>query len=474
MNSTVNFILESGISLSLLATIYVIFLRKETFFRLNRLFLLGSLLFSVVLPFLKFRVYEPQPVMLSEITVTPYRNVLESVTIYGQDLSVTVEQAVLSTTLLIWIYLAGVAFFLGRFLFRVAQIVVVILKNQVQKHDRFNLVILEKECSPFSFMNYVFVSRPLQNSEGYDRMMAHEMEHIKQGHSLDVLILELLTAFQWFNPFMWMLRRAIRENHEFLADQAVLGSGVKRGYYKKLLLNQFAGGQLVLTNNFNYSLIKNRIKMMSKMKSSKIANVKIILGVFTALALIVFFACEQKETMELEEPIVDENVVTIKSTLLEDGRMKIEGTAENMEEFTKRYSDVNSFKIETDSLGNVFLVQKEEETPKSLDTDADVFFIVEEMPEFPGGEMALRKYIANNIEYPKVAQDNGIQGKVYVTFVVSKDGSVANARIARGVDPALDKEALRVVNSLPKWMPGKQRGENVNVSYTVPINFALQ
>lgn len=473
MNSTVNFILESGISLSLLATIYVIFLRKETFFRLNRLFLLGSLVFSVVLPFLKFRVYEPQPVMLSEITVTPYRNVLESVTVYGQDLTITVEQAVLSTTLLIWIYLAGVAFFLGRFLFRVAQIAFVILKNPVQKHDRFKLVILEKECSPFSFMNYVFVSRPLQNSKGYDRMMAHEMEHIKQGHSLDVLILELLTAFQWFNPFMWMLRRAIRENHEFLADQAVLSSGVNRGYYKKLLLNQFAGGQLVLTNNFNYSLIKNRIKMMSKIKSSKMANVKIILGVFTALALIVFFACEQKETMEPEEQI-DEEIITIKSTLLDDGRMKIEGTAEDMEEFTKRYSDVNSFKIETDSVGNIFLVQKKEEVPRTLDKEENVFFIVEDMPEFPGGEMALRKYIANNIKYPQAAQDNGIQGKVYVTFVVSKDGSIANAKIARGVDPALDREALRVVNSLPKWEPGKQRGENVNVSYTVPINFALE
>lgn len=473
MNSTVNFILESGISLSLLATIYVIFLRKETFFRLNRLFLLGSLVFSVVLPFLKFRVYEPQPVMLSEITVTPYRNVLESVTVYGQDLTITVEQAVLSTTLLIWIYLAGVAFFLGRFLFRVAQIAFVILKNPVQKHDRFKLVILEKECSPFSFMNYVFVSRPLQNSKGYDRMMAHEMEHIKQGHSLDVLILELLTAFQWFNPFMWMLRRAIRENHEFLADQAVLSSGVNRGYYKKLLLNQFAGGQLVLTNNFNYSLIKNRIKMMSKIKSSKMANVKIILGVFTALALIVFFACEQKETMEPEEQI-DEEIITIKSTLLDDGRMKIEGTAEDMEEFTKRYSDVNSFIIETDSVENIFLVQKKEEVPRTLDKEENVFFIVEDMPEFPGGEMALRKYIANNIKYPQAAQDNGIQGKVYVTFVVSKDGSIANAKIARGVDPALDREALRVVNSLPKWEPGKQRGENVNVSYTVPINFALE
>jgi len=111
--------------------------------------------------------------------------------------------------------------------------------------------------------------------------------------------------------------------------------------------------------------------------------------------------------------------------------------------------------------------EEEEET-------AEVFFIVEDMPEFPGGEAALRAYIANSIKYPVIAQENGIQGKVYVTFVVGKDGSVSNATIARGVDPSIDKEALRVVNSLPKWKPGKQRGKAVNVSYTVPINFVLQ
>ncbi|RIJ50148.1 energy transducer TonB [Maribellus luteus] len=106
--------------------------------------------------------------------------------------------------------------------------------------------------------------------------------------------------------------------------------------------------------------------------------------------------------------------------------------------------------------------------------EAQVFLIVEDMPEFPGGDLALRKYIANAIKYPVIAQENGIQGKVYVTFVVGKDGKVTNASIARGVDPSLDKEALRVVNSLPTWKPGKQRGKPVNVSYTVPINFVLQ
>lgn len=116
------------------------------------------------------------------------------------------------------------------------------------------------------------------------------------------------------------------------------------------------------------------------------------------------------------------------------------------------------------------IAAKEEEEEE----EAQVFFIVEDMPEFPGGEMALRTYIANAIKYPVIAQENGIQGKVYVTFVVGKDGSVTNATIARGVDPSIDKEALRVINSLPKWKPGKQRGKPVNVSYTVPINFQLQ
>jgi protein TonB len=117
----------------------------------------------------------------------------------------------------------------------------------------------------------------------------------------------------------------------------------------------------------------------------------------------------------------------------------------------------------------VISAKKEEE-----EEEQQVFFIVEDMPEFPGGEMALRTYIASAIKYPVIAQENGIQGKVYVTFVVGKDGSVSDAKIARGVDPSLDKEALRVVNTLPKWKPGKQRGKPVNVSYTVPINFVLQ
>lgn len=470
MNSAVNIIIESGVSISLLAIIYVFFLRKETYFKLNRAFLLGSVLFSVILPFLKFRIFAPKSVMLAEITVTPYRNMIEAVTIYSHGFSGSVEQAILSVNLLIFAYLTGVVFFLGRFLFRVIQISLLIRKNEVQKLDGFKLIVLEKDVSPFSFLDYVFVGHSIKNSDGYVRMITHELEHIKQGHSFDVIILELLTAFQWFNPFMWMLRRAIRENHEFLADQAVLVSGVNRGYYKKLLLNQFVGGQLVMANSFNYSLIKNRIKMMSKIKSSKLAITKITFGILVACVLVIAFACEQKESVEME-PVVEEQAMTF---LVEDNQLRITGTSEELVKIKSFLNGNRDFDIITDSTGVLLVKKKKVVYPTTLEDGSAIFFIVEEMPEYPGGEQELRNYISNTIKYPVIAQENGIQGKVYVMFVVTKDGSIANCKIARGVDSSLDNEALRVVNSLPKWKPGKQRGQAVNVSFTVPINFALQ
>ena len=472
MNNAVNFILESGISLSVFAMIYILFLRKETFFKLNRLFLLSSVLFSVVLPFLKFRIYDADPVMLAEITVMPYKNLIEAVTVYGKDLSGSVEEAILSANLIILIYVAGVVFFLGRFLFRLVVLCRLISKNHIQHLHGFYLVTLNKELSPFSFLRYVFISSTLQQNEDYPKMIAHELEHVKQGHTYDVIILELLLVFQWFNPFFWMMRRAIRENHEYLADQAVLKSGINRGYYKKLLLEQFVGVQFEMANNFNYSLIKSRIKMMSRIKSSKFANVKIIFGLIAAAMLVVVFACEKRESYEMAPAQTQPNQ-EMKVTLV-DGKLKIEGADENLEKIKSLFSDDDGFEISYDSLGNIILLKKDgKEKVAQMEDNEPVFYIVEDMPEFPGGESALRKFITSSVVYPETAVANEIQGKVYVSFIVKKDGTVANARIARGVDPSLNEEALRVVNSLPKWKPGIQRGTPVNVSYTVPINFML-
>ena len=238
-----------------------------------------------------------------------------------------------------------------------------------------------------------------------------------------------------------------------------------------------------MTNNFNSSLIKNRIKMISKIKSSKFANYKYLIGVFTVVVLIVAFACEQKESLV---PATQQEAQAIKIYFVGD-KAKIEAGSADLDRLKELFSGDSSIKLVTDSLGNVFLeksqikgviLKKGELLPSSqpqntLDGEP-VFFIVETMPEFPGGETALRQFITNSVHYPEIAKENGIQGKVFVNFIVSKDGSVVGAKIARGVDPSLDKEALRVVSDLPKWKPGEQRGQKVNVSYTVPINFALQ
>lgn len=488
-------------------------------------------MFSVVLPFLKFRVYEPKANMLAEVTVTPYRNLMEAVTVYGQDFSGAVVQSISSSKIIIGLYLLGLVVFLGHFIFKITQLTLLIYRNKTEQVGSVKFVALDKEFSPFSFLSYIFINPELKNDLGYEKMVAHEMEHIKQGHSFDVLILELLAVFQWFNPFMWILKRVIRENHEFLADKAVLESGISSAHYKMLLLNQAVGFQLDIPNSFNASLVKSRIKMISKMQSSKFANIKYAVGIISVLVLIIVFACEQKQAIQYQE--AEENVNTKEvenkgiQVLFDNDKLKFEGSDDNIKKIQNYLSGADKLELESDSAGNIYLVKAnndisiqnnlkkikstaQKEIPEQIVQQAKqasletieskaaesvveptvtvvahskrkvaenketVFFIVEEMPEFPGGDLALRKFIAGSIKYPVVAQENGIQGKVYVTFVVSETGHVKGARIARGVDPSLDKEAMRVVSSLPRWKPGYQKGIAVNVSYTVPINFVLQ
>jgi len=468
MNSAVNFILESGVSLTLLSTIYILFLRRETFFKRNRLFLLVSLLFSFLLPFLKFRVFEPQPLMLAEVTVTPYRNLMEVITVYGQDLSGTVERTVSSSQVIIFIYILGLTFFLLRFVLRVGQIVLLILKNQIQISEQYKFVFLEKELIPFSFLNYIFINPSQKEQDGYDKMVAHEIEHVKQGHTWDVLILEILTILQWFNPFMWLLKKAVRENHEFLADSAVLNTGINPALYKKLLLNQYVGLDIQLANNFNTSLISKRIKMISKIRSSKFANVKYVLGVLTVAALLVTFACEQDESIEMA---VDDEKTEMRISFLGE-KLMIEANGSDLQKLKQMFAG-KSMSLDSDSLGNIFLVKNNNSLPRILDKNEKIYSLADVMPEFPGGENAFRNYIISSIQYPEDAVEEGIIGRVFVSFVVSKNGEVANAEVVRGVHESIDIEALRIINSLPSWKPGVKNGEIVNIRYTVPITFEM-
>ena len=459
MTSFVNYLIESGISLSLFSLVYFLFLRRETFFSINRWFLLVSIGFSAVLPLLHISLYTPQPTVLAEVKVTPYVNLLSTITVYSAGFTREAETFVLNYSLLVYVYLVGAVFFAIKLFVQLFQIGQLIRKNSVTTDGKIKLVVLDRELSPFSFLNYIFAGKNLQCTPGWEKMLEHERQHIRQGHTFDVLLLEIIAIVQWFNPFFWMFRRALRENHEFLADQAVISHGTAPSRYKQILINQYVGDQIVIANNFNYSLIKIRIKMMSKIKSRKIANMKVLIGIVLAVSLIAVFACEQKDSMKTTPSPSEKN-----ATITFQGKsLQISGDSATVESLKSLINKETTLPSTPSASANEQPIGKDE-----------VFMVVEEMPEYPGGVAALRNFLAQAVKYPSEAVKKGIQGKVYVTFVVNKDGSVSNAKIARGVDPLLDAEALRIVSSLPKWKPGRQKGLDVAVQYTVPINFALQ
>lgn len=222
---------------------------------------------------------------------------------------------------------------------------------------------------------------------------------------------------------------------------------------------------------------------MTKLPSRKAAGIKILSGIVIALALVVVFACEKRNSTKMS--MESNPTLTIETA---DSLLKISGSLEEVRKLdsilasrnfetitmTDQKADRSYIVFKSGETGQGTRPGVETEIPDELPGETEVFMIVEEMPQYPGGENALRAFINQHIDYPPVAQEKGIQGKVYVSFVVSNDGSVKNAKVVRGVDPVLDQEALRVVNSMPRWQPGKQRGQNVNVQYTVPISFVLQ
>ena len=439
--TVINFLFESGISLTVFTLVYFLFLRRETFFVLNRIYLMVSVFISFMLPFVHIQVTSVMPtVMLGEVVVTAprYQNLLQTVTVYGTRLTSTVEQTIQSIGLIKFIYLSGTTLFILLFLIRLGQIFSLILNSEIEERRGISLVKIDREITPFSFFNFVFINKNNANDQGMNVMLAHELEHVRQKHSFDVMILELITIFQWFNPFIWLLKRSIRENHEFLADHGVLKPGVSSAAYRLLLLGSSFEQQPVIANNFNYSMIKIRIKMITKIKSPKTAALKLSMGIIVTAALFMIFAFDKAENLPQEKTTSTKPAATKETTK----------STQTMVKKTIKFTP-----------------------PKSKD---DVFVVVEEMPEFPGGESALRQYIASEVKYPEEAKKGGIQGKVFVTFVVDKTGKAVNPKIARSASPSLDKEALRVVGSMPTWKPGKQKGENVAVQYTMPISFALK
>jgi len=461
MNTTVvNFMLESGISLAIFALVYLLFLRKETFFVLNRIYLLGSVCISILLPFIHFQVFSKMPsIMLDEVTVTAtgYQNLLQTVFVYSSTISGEIEKTIQSIGLIRFIYILGTAIFLFVFLYRLLQITALIMNNESELKNGIRIIKIDRDTTPFSFFHFVFIDKNNANGSGMKEMLAHEMEHVRQGHSVDVMILEFLTIFLWFNPFFWLLKRSIRENHEFLADSGVLKPEVSSAAYRLLLLNSAFLQQPVIANNFNYSLIKIRIKMITKIKSSKTAALKLSMGILVTAALLVIFACENNKKPAQDNKVANKQEDVVVKSVVKSLESK---------EAVNKAANVDSVEVD----GKIVYRKQ-----PSLPTDEQVFIVVEKPATFQGGDVnSFRDWVTKNLKYPDIAVKKGIAGKVYVQYAINSKGDVVDVKVVRGVDPSLDKEAIRVISSSPKWEPAKQKGTNVKQQFTIPIAFQLQ
>ncbi len=342
-------------------------------------------------------------------------------------------------------------------------------KYSVTTADGIKIVVIDDDVAPFSWFNNIVISRSDYES-GRSEILIHEKAHIARRHSLDIMLCNMLLIFQWFNPAAWLLRRELQNIHEYEADEAVIQSGADASEYQLLLIRKAVGERLFsMANNLNHNSLKKRITMMLIKKSNPWNRAKILLTVPVAAVAVVAFATPKAESLSKE--IEHDSNALVNSVV-----RSMPGTAEHLAMSTGEAGaagmPAEAAAPETaaaDSLrGRVASV-----TAGNSKDDGRVFDVVEEQPRYPGGTNALMTYLRDNIKYPAEAAKAGIQGKVIVQFVIGKDGTVRDVKPIRNISPELDAEAVRVVAAMPKWVPGYQRGEAVNVRYTLPVNFRM-
>jgi len=449
LNNFIVFIYESGICLAVLFAMYLLFLKRETYFRFNRFYLLSILVVAFTLPLINLGLIENGNKFSALSGISSFS---ETITLPAVTITQGSESQAFSynwKNIILMIYLLGVSLLLARVILGILRVEMLKRKGRRIVLAGYSIVYTQQAISPFSFFRTIYLNDELAEAPDSKYIVDHERIHINQGHTYDNLFAELFLAVFWFNPFMWFLKIALRENHEYLADNGVLMLKANPGAYQSLLLKQTIGlAPITLTSTFN-STIKNRIIMMCKNKSSVLAKFKPLLLLPILAVLFLIFTCNEK---------------TRAQTL-----------SDNQDMPTFNGGDAS----ETESIESEAVIVNEEPADVQQDTvrkEREVFFVVEDMPTFNDGEPGeeFRIFIAQNLQYPESAAKDSISGRVIVQFCVNYEGKVIDPVVVRSASPALDKEAIRVVSSSPAWKPGKQRGKPVNVLFTFPINFVIQ
>jgi TonB family protein len=418
METLIVYLVKSAFCLTLFFIVFYFLFREKTHFSLNRLYLLSSMILSFIIPTLHNPFYKG--IENNETTIF-----LDAITVTNTTFNESITNSLFENNLLFLIYFAGLIVFSLRFLIRIVRLIHFKKHFRSVKKGSKKIFYIQDDIPPFSFFNLIFIGSG-HNSEDLDKIIAHETIHVRHWHSVDIILAEFLSVLQWFNPFAGMLKKAIRDNHEYIADSAVLSRGYDRRSYQNLILSvHFHVKPVQLTNNFNTSQIKRRIIMMTKVKSGLAAQFRFFLIVPLIIIMAAFIACN---------------------------------------------SNTKQTNAESDSLA---VSEQTIPATEPAETDETVYEVVEELPTFGKSEADLMKYLQSNISYPAEARKKGIQGKVKVGFVVTKTGKVADVEVLESVNEMLDAEAIRVIASMPEWNPGRNQGNTVNVKYVLPVNFRL-
>ena len=446
------YILKSSVCLAIFYLFYRLLLARETFHRFNRFSLLGILLLSCLLPLVEVSVKQETEVHQTMLT-------LEQLLMMADAVNATEAGARAETATVTWIqvallvYLAGIVFFAFRNVYSLVRLLMLLKSGKKEdigsylpgRKERVTLIVHNCDIAPFSWMGYIVISRKDLEENGRE-ILIHELAHIHNRHSWDLLVADVCIFFQWFNPASWLLKQELQNIHEFEADETVIKEGVDAKQYQLLLIKKAVGTRLYsMANSFNHSKLKKRITMMLKEKSNPWARLKYLYVLpLAAIAVTAFARPEISEKME------------------EISAVKVNDLAEIVQEKVLQDTVKVSKDEKKDALVVTGVKSKEEE-------EIVIFEVVEQMPEYPGGMSALQKYLSEKIAGSPIKGKVG--GRVMVGFTVAETGKIKDVRVLQSDEASLNQEAERIVSEMPDWIPGKQRGRPVPVKYTVPIRF---
>ena len=444
----------------LIAVFYIFYrlmLSRDSFHQLNRVVLLGTAVASFVLPLCVITIHHTE-------VLTAMPSVEASIA--GEGATTVVSSAPWWQTALPMVYWSGVIITILHIILSISKVCILI--SRCEKHrqaDGTVIAVADGEVSPFSWMHFIVVSRS-DYAHPDHAILLHEREHIRRHHSWDVLLVDILTSFQWFNPTMWMLRSDLRAIHEYEADAAVLSSGADARQYQYLLVKKaMAAAGYSVVNGINHSTLKQRITMMNNQKHNRYSWLK-AMYVLPVVAVSLFATAKtvtdykvaniaipaasrpavttQKATMthtdttsldRLEQKVAQKSASKFKDMLIViDGKETSYSSLANIDPNIISSIEIVKDKAHTAKYGakganGVVVVTTKKASSAEEKGETECWDAPEEMPQFKGGTAAMMQYLSQNVKYPAIAKENSVQGRVVVSFVVKADGSIADAKV---------------------------------------------